>query len=512
MSTSENIPRFPKPYWREIELPSFDSLKEDLAVDVAIVGAGITGITAAYLLSKEGLKVAIIEAGSVLNGTTGHTTAKITAQHGLIYDELISHFGEEQAKLYYESHMNALQFMKDTAGEKGIDCDFAHEDAYVYAVTDQYAEKINTEWTAYQKLGIDGEVTDRIPFDREIKKALVMKNQARYHPLKFLKSLLNEAVQAGCQVYENTTARDIRDEEDNPRVITKGGHSVTCKNLIVASHFPYCDKLGLYFARMYAERSYAIGIQTKKEYPGGMYISADSPTRSIRVTPINGGGTLWIIGGENHKTGQGLDTMAHFEALEAFAEETFGIEEYSYRWSAQDLVTLDKLPYIGPMTAEKENILVATGYKKWGMTTGIAAAHLLSDYVLNRNNPYKELYSPSRFTADPSIKNAITANADVAKHLVKGKLEFVPKDPGDLKNGEGSVVMHRGKRAGAYKDERGKLYLVDTSCTHLGCETEWNHAEKTWDCPCHGSRYDINGDVIEGPAVEPLTNLSDEVN
>jgi len=511
MSYSEKIPQFPKPYWREIELPSFPKLQENISVDVAIVGAGITGITAAYLLSKEGLKVAIIEAGDVLNGTTGHTTAKITAQHGLIYDELINHFGEEKARLYYESNKSAIHFIKDTSRKKGIDCDLSIEDACIYAVSEQYANKINTEWEAYQKLGIDGEVTHRIPFDISIQNALIMKSQARFHPLKFLKGLLNEAVQSGCTVYGNSTAMDVDDNDTQPKVITRDGYTVTCRKLIVASHFPYCDKLGFYFAKMYADRSYAIGIKTNKKYPGGMYISVDSPTRSIRETPINGE-SLIIIGGENHKTGQGIDTMKHFQELERFAEEVFGISEYLYRWSAQDMVTLDKVPYIGPMTKEKENILVATGYKKWGMTTGIMAAHLLTDYVLERDNPYKELYSPSRFTADPSLRSLITANADVAKHLLKGKLEFVPKDPGDLKNDEGSVVMHNGKRAGAYRDENGKLYLVDTSCTHLGCETEWNHAEKTWDCPCHGSRYSITGEVMDGPAVMPLTNLSEEVN
>ena len=509
MSNSENIPQFTKSYWREIDLPAFDQLKEDISVDVAIVGAGITGITSAYLLSKEGLKVAIIEGGSVLNGTTGHTTAKITAQHGLIYDELIGHFGEEKARLYYESHTNAIQFIQQTSTDKGIDCDFSNEDAYIYAVTEQYAEKLETEMAAYKRLDIPGYITQQIPFTINIENALVMKNQARFHPLKFLRSLLNEAVQSGCLVFENTTAMDVVDDDEQPKVITRDGNKVTCKKLIVASHFPYCDKLGLYFAKMYADRSYAIGIKTGKEYPGGMYISADSPTRSIRVTPMNGE-SLLIIGGENHKTGQGIDTLKHYHALEEFAEEVFGIKEYLYRWSAQDLVTLDKVPYIGPMTDEKENILVATGYKKWGMTTGTMAAHLLTDYVLERDNPYKELYSPSRFTADPSLRSVITTNADVAKHLLKGKLEFVPKDPSDIKNGEGSVVMHNGKRAGAYRDENGKLYLVDTSCTHLGCETEWNHAEKTWDCPCHGSRYAYSGDVVEGPAVKPLTNLSEE--
>ena len=507
MSPSGKIPQFPKTYWREIELPSFQKLEKDLIVDVAIVGAGMTGITAAYLLSKEGVKVAILEAGSVLNGTTGHTTAKITAQHGLIYDELIQHFGEEKARLYYQSHTEALEFIEKLVTENQIDCDFAHEDAYVYAATDEYKEKIDTEWQAYQKLRINGRLAAKVPFEIDIKKAIVMENQARFHPLKFLKHLLDEAVKSSCAVYENTTASDIEDAGGAPKVVTRNGFKVSCRHVIIASHFPFYDVPGLYFARMYAERSYAVGIQTSKAYPGGMYISADNPTRSIRSTPFENG-NLIIIGGENHKTGQGINTINHYEQLEDFAKKVFGISYYRYRWSAQDLVTLDKLPYIGPITENKPNIFVATGYKKWGMTTSIAAARLIADSILGRDNPYKELYSPSRFYADPSLRKMVSMNADVAAHLLKGKLEFVPKDSGDLKNGEGSVVMYHGKRAGAYKDESGKLYLVDTTCTHLGCETEWNDAEKTWDCPCHGSRYSYDGDVIEGPTKKPLENLT----
>ncbi|MCL6571159.1 MAG: FAD-dependent oxidoreductase [Bacillus sp. (in: Bacteria)] len=506
MSSSEKIPQFPKTYWREIELPTFQKLTADITVDVAIVGAGITGITAAYLLSKEGLKVAILEAGSVLNGTTGHTTAKVTAQHGLVYDEFINHFGEDLARLYFESHMNAIGFVENCVQQNGIDCDFSKEDAYIYATTDEYLEKLTTEWEAYKRLGIDGALKDTIPFDIQVKGSLLMQNQAQYHPLKFLRALLDDAVKAGCSVYENTTAIDIEEEDSAPKVVTKSGNRVTCKNVIIASHFPFYDKPGLYFARMYVDRSYAIGIKTDKDYPGGMYISADSPTRSIRYTPFNGE-KLLILGGENHKTGQGIDTMKHYQALESFAEEVFGIKEYDYRWSAQDLVTLDKVPYIGPLTSERDHILVATGYKKWGMTTGILAGHLLSDYVLNRNNPYKDLYSPSRFHVDPDLSSAITTNVDVAKHLIKGKLEMVPRDPGDLQDGEGSVVMYNGQRAGAYKDKFGKLYIVDTTCTHLGCECEWNRAEKSWDCPCHGSRYSYAGDVIEGPAKKALELL-----
>jgi len=505
--SSDKLPQFPKPYWREIELPSFNPLIEDLSVDAAIVGSGITGITAGYLLAKEGLKVAILEADEVLNGTTGHTTAKLTAQHNLIYDELIQNFGEEKARHYYQSMMSAVEFVE----KSGMDCDFSRQDAYVYATTEQYAKQLADEWDAYQCLGISGALKDAIPFDFPVNGALVMHNQAQYHPLKFLRGLLADALKDGLLVFEKTTAVDIKDDETEPKLLTKSGHTVTCKKVIIASHFPFYDKPGLYFARMYPERSYAIGIKTSKEYPeaGGMYISADSPTRSIRYTPLDSGEKLWIIGGENHKTGQGTNTMKHFEALESFAEEHFGIKEYAYRWSAQDLVTLDKVPFIGPMTEARPNILVATGFKKWGMTTGILAGHLLRDYVLDRENSYHALYSPLRFNAEPDIRKFISTNADVAKHLIKGKLEFVPKDPEDVMEGEGSVVMYNGKRAGAYKDNGGKLYIVDTTCKHLGCECAWNQAEKTWDCPCHGSRYNFDGEVIEGPTQKGLDLLAE---
>lgn len=223
MSSSESTHHFPRTYWREIELPTFEKLNEDTTVDVAIVGAGITGITAAYLLAKEGVKVAIIEAGSVLNGTTGHTTAKLTAQHGLIYDELISHFGEDKAKLYFESISSAIKFVEKTSNEKGIDCDFSKQDAFVYATSDQYDKKLETEMSAYQRLGIDGDLVGNIPFDIQIKSALLMRNQAQYHPLKFLKGLLEEAIKAGCKVYENSVAAGIEDVESaQPKVKIKG--------------------------------------------------------------------------------------------------------------------------------------------------------------------------------------------------------------------------------------------------------------------------------------------------
>ncbi|WP_257347577.1 FAD-dependent oxidoreductase [Pseudalkalibacillus decolorationis] len=507
MNDQHRMPQYPEPYWRDgVNLPSFDSLNGDQNVDVAIIGAGISGITTAYLLSKEGLKVAIVDAGKIFNGTTGHTTAKITAQHDLIYDELIQHVGVEKAKQYYYSNTEAIQFIQQTVNEKGIDCDFSTEDAFLYGTTQASKTKLEKEWNAYQKLGIKGETKSSIPFQAGAVSALVMKDQAQFHPIKYLLPMIEEITAAGGLIFENTTAIDVQTGA-KPIVITRDGFRVTCNFVVSCSHFPFYDRLSFYFTRMHAERSYVIGVETDQQYPGGMYLSVDNPTRSLRSTPYRGG-KLILIGGESHKTGQGINTMRHYEALQEWGGNVLGIKSFPYRWSTQDLVTLDKIPYIGEISSKEENIFVATGYKKWGMTSSTVAARLISDQIMRRQNAYKDLYTPSRFIADPSVKNFLIQNADVASHLISGKIEMAPKKVEELETDEGSVVKVSGKRAGAYKDLSGKLHIVDTTCSHLGCECEWNSGDRTWDCPCHGSRYTFDGDVIEGPAERPLKKLN----
>ncbi|MFD1735064.1 FAD-dependent oxidoreductase [Bacillus salitolerans] len=509
MNYHNELPQFPEPFWRDTtRLPIFPKLREDIIVDVAIVGGGISGITTAYLLSKEGLKVAIIEAGNLLNGTTGHTTAKITAQHDLIYDEFIHHFGEEKAKLYYEANNDALQFIKKTSNELKIDCDFIEDDAYVYTNSDEKINAIEKEARAYDKLGIPGGLVSSMPLDIEMKKAIVMKSQGQYHPLKFLQTLVQSITDSGGLIFENTTAVDI-EQGTNPVIITRGGHHVSCQNVVICSHFPFYDGKGFYFTRMYAERSYLLAIKTKNTYPGGMYLSAETPKRSLRYTTLNGE-KLVIVAGEKHKTGHGTNIMKHYEHLASFGNQLFGIEKVVNRWSAQDLTTLDKLPYVGAITENTPNILVATGYRKWGMTNGTAAGLLLKDLIVKQDSPYKELFSPTRFYADPSVKNFVKQNIDVAGHYIAGKVGLAEKSIEDLQNEEGAVVKVNGKRTGCYKDANGMVHLVDTTCTHMGCEVEWNDAERSWDCPCHGSRFSYEGKVLEGPAKKPLTPVQFE--
>lgn len=508
----EELPVLPQSYWRDTcPLPAFPKLEETFVqADVAIVGGGITGITTAYLLASEGYRTVLLEAGRLFNGTTGHTTAKITAQHDLIYHELIGTIGEEKARLYYQANAEAAQFMKRLVEKHRIACDYSEQDAYIYTETEESISRIADEMTAYHKLGIPGDWVDDCPLPLPIKGAIVMKGQAQFHPLHYVKTLTDQFLQSGGMIYENTMAQTV-EEGAVPTVVTKDGCRVTAKHVISCTHFPFFDGKGYYFTRLHAERSYVLGIPGGDQVSlDGMYLSADQPKRSLRSVTTQDGERLLLIGGESHKTGQGICTMKHYEALRAFAERLFQVPHISYRWSAQDLVTLDKVPYIGPVSSGIDNVLVATGLRKWGMTNSAAAGLLLRDLVQGKDNPYRELYTPSRFQVTSDVKNFVVLNADVAKHLVSGKLESVQRTPEDLAAGEGAVITVEGRRAGAFRDEHGTLHIVDTTCTHMGCELEWNSGERSWDCPCHGSRFSMNGKVLEGPAKKPLTRLDKE--
>ncbi|MEK4061262.1 MULTISPECIES: FAD-dependent oxidoreductase [unclassified Paenibacillus] len=511
---SQGLPQFPQSLWRDsTDLPSFPKLAEDLVTDVAIVGAGITGITAGYLLANAGYKVTLLEAGEIFAGTTGFTSAKISAQHGMIYDDLLKHFGEEQAKLYFQSNSEAMEWIIATAEELNLSCGITREDALLYADNsdDKTLKQLEAEFKAYEKLGLPGQWLDNVSLPLMAGGAIKLPGQARFHPLQYLQGLLQVILDKGGTVYEHTMIGEKVDKDNGLTLYTEGEQlKIKCRHAISASHFPFYDGGALYFSRLHAERSYCLAVQPETDYEGGMYLSAGEPTRSLRAVEW-GGQRLVIVGGDNHKTGQGICTFGHYENLELFAGELLGIKAIPYRWSAQDLITLDRVPYIGKVSGEEE-IYIATGYRKWGMTSGTLAARMITDQILRKHSPYSELYDPSRFIANPSIKNFIVQNTNVAKELVAGKVEIVHKKTRDLEPDEGAVVFHDGKRVGAYRDTDGKLHLVDRTCTHMGCECEWNDGERSWDCPCHGSRYSYEGAVLEGPATVPLTKLAAETD
>lgn len=503
---NNNLSKDPISYWIDsTEKTSFPVLNEDIKVDAAIVGGGLVGISTAYLLKKEGLKVAVVDADKIALGTTGHTTAKITSQHGLIYNKLKIQFGEEKAKLYADSNEYAIKFIESLVRSENIDCDFLHQPAYVYTQTTEYTSVIEAEAKIAAELGIKASHVEEIPLPFKIKNAVRFDNQAQFHPRKYLLHLARKIPGDGSFIFEGTRVVDV-EEGTTLKIKTAGGNTISAENLIIASHFPFYDGKGFYFARIYPERSYILGVRIKEKFPEGMFITAEDPGRSLRSQPLQDG-ELILVGGEHHKTAHGENLMKHYENLRSFAEENYSVIDIPYRWSTQDYHTMDGLPYIGHLTSQTPNIFVATGFAKWGMTNSTISAIMIKDLITKGENPWTEVYSPSRFTPSASASSFITQNTDVVKNLVKGKLEGLPEDL-DLQNGKAKVVRIEGNRIGAYKDENGKLHLVDTTCTHMGCELQWNDAEKSWDCPCHGSRYTYTGDVIEGPTKKPLSYLS----
>lgn len=497
----------PNSYWiASTPETNYPALKEDLKVDVAIVGGGMVGITSAYLLVQEGLKVAVLEADRILLGTSAHTTAKLTSQHGLIYAQLQKGLGQEKTKLYAEANESALHFVAKLIEEQQIDCDFSWQPAYLYTESEDYVQKIEDEAKAASDLGLKASFETKLELPLKIRGAVRFEQQAQFHSRKYLLALAQKIVDKGGSLFEQTRVVDLEGEGQGPYTLTTAaGHKVTAPHVIMAAHYPFNFFPGLYFTKLYTERDYAVVAKAQEKFPGGIYVNAENPTRSLRSLPTEEGERILIVG-EQHKTGQGENLRNHYENLMDFAEQLFTVENFPYRWSAQDCTSLDDVPYIGRMSSQSPNLYVATGFRKWGMTHSTVSGLLLRDLIVKGKSPWEEVYDPSRMTTLSSAGQFFIQNADVAANLVSGKLESVPgkveADPG-----EGNVERRDGQRVGVFKDEQGKIHTVDTSCAHLGCELHWNDAERSWDCPCHGSRYTVDGEILEGPTVKTLKVL-----
>ena len=504
---SFELPHIPKSYWLEKQSKTaYSSVESNISTDILIVGAGIVGVTAAYLLAKEGAKVTVIEGSKIASGTTGYTTAKVTAQHGPIFQQLIKNFGEEKAKLYYQANHDALENIRNLVQTLSIKCDIEERDAILYAEFEEGKQILREEKQAYDTLGIPGDLSSAIPsLPFSVEETLSMPNQAQFHPVKYVAALVDEAKKLGATFYENTLALNVKNG-DTITVKLQNGCEIEAKKLLVTSHFPFNDEDGLYFSRLASHRSYVVCAKVSDIKLKGMYINVEKPTRSIRTVNGPNGETYVLVGGEGYKTGQNKEkTQQSYDNLANFAKQHFAVESIDYHWSNQDLATLDQLPYIGKIMTGMSNIFVATGFHKWGMTNGTNAAYLLKDLCLNNSNPYQELFSPTRSKLkNEDAKNFIKENTNVAKEMIKGKMTRPSNDLTDLEIDEGKIVMIDHHKTGAYRDHQGKVHLVKPTCTHMGCDVNWNDAERSWDCPCHGSRFSYKGEIIDGPAVEPL--------
>lgn len=472
----------------------FDALATDLNADICVVGGGIAGLMTAYLLTEAGHKVVLIEAGRVVEDVTAYTTAKITSQHGAIYRYLIKNLGETKAKMYADANQAGLRKLVSIIIENKIDCDLIKQSAYIYTEKYRNVPILKKEAESAQRLGLSATFTESTPlgFDKE---AVEFKNQAQFHPRKFLLFLAREITKTG-SIYENTRAFDIKDGS----VITDKG-KVTAKHIVMATHFPFYDK-DRFYTKLFPHRSYVLGVRLKSEVPEGMYFSIDGDRNTMRNQVVDGKKYL-LIGGGTEKAGEDADTHKYYQKVKQYADARFKVDSIDYHWFTQDNRTLDRVPYIGKLA--RGNIYVATGFGGWGMTTSAVSAMIITDLISGKVNPWAPVFDPTRKDYVKHTKTLIGENAKLAGHLLSRRLRKHSFDlPTGFESGEGKIIKVRGKKVGVYKDGKGMIHAVSPICTHMGCTVNWNSTEKTWDCPCHGSRFNYDGKVIHGPALKDL--------
>ena len=421
------------------EIPRYPPLKGDLRTDVLVIGGGMAGILCAHILQKAGIDYALVEASRLGCGITKNTTAKITSQHGLIYQKIFSRFGMERTHKYMDINQAALEEYRKLC--KHIDCDFQEQDNFIYSLNDR--KKLDDELSLLNQLGFPAELAENLPLPVPTAGAVKFRKQAQFHPLKFLAHLAD-----GMHIYENTAVRELTPDS----AITDQG-TIRFQKVIVATHFPFINKHGSYFLKMYQQRSYVLALEGAPKIDG-MYL--DEAENGLSFRSYNG--TL-LLGGGGHRTGK---TGGGWHELETFARTHYPEAKITHRWATQDCMTLDGIPYIGHYSKRTPNMYVATGFNKWGMTSSMAAALVLADLVQDRPNPYADLFSPSRSMLTPQLGiNALEATVNL-------------------------------------------LSLNQKRCPHLGCALKWNPQEHSWDCPCHGSRFEEDGTLIDNPAAGNL--------
>lgn len=490
--------------WLENQKNSYDNPTndKDFETEVCIVGGGIFGITCAYYLSNLGFKVAVLEKDTIGSKTTGHTTGKITSQHSLFYKYLTDSYGKKFAKDYLEANERAIENIKRIIDTEKINCDFKYENSYVYATTQTELDEIMAEYQTLQDLGFNCELVTKIGLPFKVLGALCFKKQAMFNPIKYLNGLCKAIISKGNTIFENAKVLDVK-EDGNSYITISDRFKVKSKYVIIASHYPFINFPGFYFTKMYQSTSYLIAIDTKKTLFNGMYLSASSPVFSFRTAEYEGN-ELLLVGGGEHKTGNPPSYEYTYGVLENMAKKYYPNCEVLYRWNTRDCIPLDKIPYIGSYSSSKPNMFVGTGFKKWGITLSNVASNIVVDFITGKENKYAYLFNPIRLNAlknGDELKNVLIQSAD---GLVLDKFRPAQMSFDEIANNSGSIIEVNGDKVGIYKDSDGKIYAVKPICTHLGCLLSWNDVDKTWDCPCHGSRFDFTGKNLYDPAIKNL--------
>jgi len=478
---------------------SYPRLESDLTVDVAVVGGGIVGITTAFLLSATGRRVAVLEADALVGGVTGHTTAKVTSLHSLIYADLVDTWGEEQARSYGEANEAGLATIRRLAAERRLDCELDEASAYTYAAEEDERAGVEREAEVAASLGLPAAWHDEPPLPFPTYGAVGFTEQARFHPRRYLLPLAEAVADSHQLVFERT--RVVSVEDGAPcEIRTESGQRVFAEYVVLATHAPILND-ALLVARATAQRGYAIAVAAGEWIPEDMFISAGTPSRSVRGARMDDRDVL-VVSGEGHPVGEDDDPGDSWRVLERWAQEELGATDVLFRWSTQDYYSVDRVPFVGRL---KSHMYTATAFGGWGMTGGTAAALVIADLVEGRESPWQDLFDPRRLKLS-SVPGLVRKGAHDAATLVGGRLRQPPASDAldELEPGQAKILRLDGERVAAHRDEGGELHVVSAVCTHLGCVVAWNDAEASWDCPCHGSRFGVDGAVLNGPATAPL--------
>lgn len=491
---------------------NYQKLEKDEKADVCVIGGGIVGAITAYLLTKKGLNVIVLEKDKLCMGVTANSTAKLTSQHGLFYKYLYDEYGADFAKLYLESNENGIKLAEEIIQNENIDCDFEKKDSYVFATTITELEKVKKELNTLNKLGFDAEYVEKIEISADnVLGAIKFKNQAQFNARKYTLQLFEKTSNLGAKIYENSKVEKIEKMGENYS-ISVGKNEVTAKYVVIATHYPIKNFPGVYFSKIYQDKTYviAVDIGENKKTIDGMFIQSCEPVISFRTAKYNEK-ELLIVAGSGHKTGQPNSKIEdNFINLENYIKKYYPNSKIMFKWSTEDCITLDKIPYIGKFSNLLPNMYVATGFKKWGMSTSHVAGKIITDLILNNKNKYADIYKATRLNPIKNIKELGNMIKESTNSLVLNKLKPINTEFKDIKLGEGGIVEIDGEKVGIYKRQDGEIFAVKPYCGHLGCLISWNNLEKTWDCPCHGSRYDYMGNIITEPTVKGLSRYEFE--